>query len=162
MTREDLWSRLDHAVSISDRKKAKDATVALLQQAYQEDLTFMCAAVSAPEEAHTCNALFVHLEDRRYFAVFTKVKYFNLFRSVYENVYNPQLLGMWSRTVLDDVLDRENVQGIVFNPTGVRTGLVIQKADLTFGAQREQYSAFQSADRINGRNQQIEGIHRAT
>lgn len=162
MTREQLWNKLDNAVSISDRKKAKDATVALLQQAYQEDLAFMCAAVSDPEEAHLCNPLFVHLEDRRFFAVFTKVKYFNVFRSVYGNAYNPQLLGMWSRTILDDVFDRENVQGIVFNPTGVHAGFVIQKTDLTFGAQREQYSAFQSADRINRRNQKIEGISHAT
>ncbi len=79
MTQDKLWRNLDIAISLPDRKKAKETVVALLQKAYEEDLVFMCGATSVTENPNFCNPVFREIGNYRYFTVFTNADHFNVF-----------------------------------------------------------------------------------
>ncbi len=136
MQPEELWDKLDEAVSNPDRKMAKAAVAALLQQAYDENLALMCAAEPDPEDPHLCEQAFLNVGKRRYFILFTNVQ---LFRAFYVPEHpDLRLSGLLSRDVLDDMFGREDVKGLAFNPyfdttMELHAGLLIRKADLPFG-----------------------------
>ena len=146
MTDEELWDKLDKAAFLPDRKQAKEAVVALLQQAYEEDLTLIGAAVPNPEDPTLFDPMCISLGRRVFFTVFTQVAHSQVFYREGLDAYDSDLMTLGCRSLLDSVFDEKDVHGLAFNPTGVGAGLIIRKADLTFEGLRAQYSAIANAD----------------
>ena len=147
MQQEELWDKLNKAVSMPDRKKMKEAIALLLQQAYAENLALMCVVEPDPEDQNPCQQTCLHVGSRRYFILFTDAKLFRSFALLQTDL---RLSGLRCRDVLDNVFNLDDVHGLAFNPyfsyTDLNAGILIRKTDLPFGAQQEKVSPAEASD----------------
>ena len=132
MQQEEFLDKLDKAVSIPDRKKAKKTIFTLLQQACAEDLLLMCAGATDLNHPGQCTQAYIDIGSRRYYTMFTKAAYFNEFDV--PGVYRLNLLGIRCKEIMEEIHRRNDLHGITINPVNndadTRSGFIMRKSDL--------------------------------
>lgn len=132
MQQQELLDKLDAAVLIPDRKKAKEAIAGLLQQACAEDLCLFCAGVTDPTHPGQCTQAYIDVGSRRYYTMFTKTTCFNEFDV--PGVYKLSLLGIRCKEILEEIHRRKALHGITINPVNndvdCISGFIMRKSDL--------------------------------
>lgn len=131
MRQEELWDKLDTAVLMPDRKKAKETVAALLHQAYTEGLCLVCAGTLDPKNPRLCRKAYLDIGNRRYFTLFTQYRHMDAFEAP---EFDMRIFEIRCKDILDDVLNRKDIHGITFNPvntaTDARVGFIMRKSDL--------------------------------
>ena len=141
MTKEEFWSSLEAAVSEPDHEKATEAMVAALKQGYEENNELLCAVVPDPMDRNAVRQIYMPVEDRRYFILFTSFDQFFQFArtpglgKIVPGLSQLSLEGHKCKDILGDVASRSVIGGLAFNPTITDDGIdgfTISKEQLLF------------------------------
>ena len=141
MQKEEFWKKLDDAVSNPDHDKAMEEVVAALQQGYEENQELLCATLPDPLDRSASRQLFLPIGGYRYFILFTSFEHFFSFSKT--PGLGRMIPGLTAMSVegfdcvdeLDDVVRRDVIGGIVFNPkftANAFKGFEVSKQLLTF------------------------------
>ncbi len=121
MTSEVLLSRLEEAVSVSDHFKTVGTVNDLLQTAREENLEVLCPFAMDPNRPGSGNAVYLMINGKRQYVVFTSPEKFDLFLKAYGK-RKVSLMPMPFREFLEEMKTRDSFGGLAINPSADASG----------------------------------------
>lgn len=115
LTSEELLSKLEEAVSVSDHYKTLETVNKLLQTATEENLEVLCPFAMDPNKPGSGNAVYLLINGKRQYVVFTSPEKFDLFQQAYGQ-RKISLMPTPFQDFLEEMKTRDSFGGLSINP----------------------------------------------
>ncbi len=123
MTSEELLSKLEEAVSVKDHSATLRTVNELLLTAQEENLEVLCPFAMDPERPGSGNAMYLLINGKRHYVVFTSPEKFDLFYQAYGQ-RKLSLMPMAFDDFLEEMKTRDSFGGLSINPSTDASGHV--------------------------------------
>ena len=116
LTSEELLSKLEEAVSVSDHYKTLATVNKLLQLATEENLEVLCPFAMNPDNPTSGNAAYLRINGNRHYIVFTSHEKFDLFYQSHGQ-HKLSLMPTQFEDFLEEMKTRDSFGGLSINPS---------------------------------------------